>query len=76
VEQRVFKLSELQPPVMIEWTWHRDNRGSLIRRACIVEKSGHNLLTDDGDWLWWPTINHYNDVHVIESEPTLESVEI
>jgi len=64
----VLALKDIKPPVTIEWTRHRDNRGSLMRRARIIEKRGRNLLVDDSgstDWLWWPTINHYGDVRIV-----------
>lgn len=65
MSERVYKVSELKLPVTIEWVWCRDNRGDLLKRATIVERKGRNLLTEDGDWLWWPTVNRYNEVVVL-----------
>lgn len=65
-EQRVYKVTEIIPPVTIEWTREADSyRGDLTSRARVVERNGRNLRTEDGDWLWWPTINRYNDVVIV-----------
>lgn len=68
--ERIYKASELKFPCTIEYTRHRDNRGSLTSRKTVIEVKGRNLLTECGDWLWWPTINYYNDVCVVE-DPAL-----
>lgn len=60
-------LKDIKPPVTIEWIRHSDNRGSLTKRATVVEKAGRNLKTDEGDWLWWATITRYGPVEVVEN---------
>lgn len=70
------RLSELQPPATIEWTRYRDNRCEMTGRARIVSKLGRNLKTEQGDYLWWPTINYYGDVRVVSDTdlPTCEDL--
>lgn len=69
---RIYKASELVLPATIEYSRHQDNRGALVSRVRIIERRGRNLLTDNGNWLWWPTVNHYSDVEVIEDRDTEE----
>lgn len=62
------KVSELQLPATVEYIRHLDNRGALMSTVRIVDRKGRNVLTDEGNWLWWPTMNHFGEARVVPDE--------